>query len=119
MSVCNFLTKIGFDTAENEPSKIWYNGLRSYLNLAWIPHLQPSARAKSRPRQPPRVLRVLLRERAAGLEAWSAAVLEQPDCADRADVVAFFGLGSDGAVAQAQAEALSLTCNLQLLTSSF
>ena len=35
------LAKIGFDTAENEPSKVWYKAIiRSYYN-AWIPSLEP------------------------------------------------------------------------------
>ena len=34
----NLVAKIGFgfDTAENEPSKVWYIGLTFYLYLAWI-----------------------------------------------------------------------------------
>ena len=37
------LAKIGFDKAENEPSKVLYKGLPFYLFLAWIHFLQPSA----------------------------------------------------------------------------
>ena len=37
----HLLATIGFDTAENEPSKVWYKGLTFYLYPAWIPYLQP------------------------------------------------------------------------------
>ena len=32
--------RLGCDTGENEPSKVWYKGLTFYLYLSWIPHLQ-------------------------------------------------------------------------------
>ena len=35
------LQKIGFDTAENEPSTVWYMRLTCYLHSAWIPSIQP------------------------------------------------------------------------------
>ena len=38
------LTKIGFDTSENEPSRIWYKGLIFYIYLSWIPFLQTCLR---------------------------------------------------------------------------
>ena len=34
------LSKFGSDTAENEPSRVLFKGLASYLHLAWIHHLQ-------------------------------------------------------------------------------
>ena len=44
MSIQSYpLAKIGFDKAENEPSKVLYKGLPFYLFLAWIHFLQPSA----------------------------------------------------------------------------
>ena len=33
------VANIDFDTAENEPSKVWYRGLTSYLGLALSPYL--------------------------------------------------------------------------------
>ena len=37
----HLLASIGFDTAENEPSKVWYQGLTFYFCLAYIPSVQP------------------------------------------------------------------------------
>ena len=37
-----YLQKIGFDTAEDEPSKVWYMSRTLCFCLAWIPSLQPS-----------------------------------------------------------------------------
>ena len=41
-SVYYSLAKVGFDKAENEPSKVFYNGLTSYYYTAWILYLQPN-----------------------------------------------------------------------------
>ena len=34
------LANVGFDTAENEPSKVWYEGVTRCGYNAWIPHLE-------------------------------------------------------------------------------
>ena len=35
------ITKIDFDTAENEPFKVWYKGIFRYSCNAWIPYSEP------------------------------------------------------------------------------
>ena len=42
------LAKIGFDTAENEPSKVRYKSVIRHKYKPWIPHLQPRPRRDSR-----------------------------------------------------------------------
>ena len=41
LSNAYFLSKFGFDTAENEPSKVCCRGLPAYNYNAWIPYTDP------------------------------------------------------------------------------
>ena len=36
-----FLAKIGFDTAKDEASTVWYECTASYLDIVWITHSEP------------------------------------------------------------------------------
>ena len=42
------IAKIGFGTAENEPSKVWYNDITFCLRLAWIHFLDSRLSISSR-----------------------------------------------------------------------
>ena len=40
-----FFSKMGFDTAENEASKVWHTVMIPYYCNVWIPYLQPRIKA--------------------------------------------------------------------------